>query len=138
MNGLFLWRVSDAIQALCDLFTLEVDFDVCREAENGREAIAKAQELHPDLIVMDLSMPVLNGLDAARVLKRLMPNVPIIMFSEYTDAFAGEEAQSAGIWFRNLQIRLPKCARHASCSVIRWLPDYLADSDHWSKWKRRS
>ena len=83
--------------ALCDLFTLESDFDVCGEAENGREAIAKAQELHPDLIVMDLLMPVMNGLDAARVLKRLMPNVPIIMFSEFTDAFAEEEAHSAGV-----------------------------------------
>ena len=84
--------------ALCDVFALEADFDVCGEAENGREAIAKAQELHPDLIVMDLSMPVMNGLDAARVLKRLMPNVPIIIFSEYTDAFEAEEAQSAGVW----------------------------------------
>ena len=84
-------------RALCDLFTLEADFDVCGEAENGREAIAKAQELQPDLIIMDLSMPVMNGLDAARVLKRLMPNVPIIMFSAYTDAFSEEEAHSAGV-----------------------------------------
>src|SRR5882672_4687058 len=44
-----------------------------REAENGRDAIENAQQLRPDLIVLDLSMPVMNGLDAARVLKRLMP-----------------------------------------------------------------
>ena len=60
-------------QSLCELFTREGDFDVCGEAENGREAIDRAQQLHPDLIVMDLSMPVMNGLDAARVLRRLMP-----------------------------------------------------------------
>jgi YesN/AraC family two-component response regulator len=41
---------------------------VCGEAENGRDAIEKAQRLRPDLFVLDLSMPVMNGLDAARVL----------------------------------------------------------------------
>jgi len=46
------------------LFKRESDFEVCGEAENGKEAIAKALELHPDLIVLDLSMPVMNGLDA--------------------------------------------------------------------------
>ncbi len=46
-------------QALCELFKREADFEVCGEAENGREAIAKARELHPDLIVLDLSMPVM-------------------------------------------------------------------------------
>jgi PleD family two-component response regulator len=49
-------------QALCELFVREGDFDVCGEAENGREAIEKAQLLHPDLIVTDLSMPGMNGL----------------------------------------------------------------------------
>ena len=83
--------------ALRHLFTAEADFDICGEAENGREAIAKAQELHPDLIVMDLSMPVMNGIDAARVLKRLMPTVPLIIFSEYSDVFSESEARSAGV-----------------------------------------
>jgi chemotaxis response regulator CheB len=52
-------------QVLCRVFTSEAGFDVCGEAENGRDAIEKAQVLHPDLIVMDLSMPVMNGIDAA-------------------------------------------------------------------------
>lgn len=85
-------------RVLRKLFTNEEeDFDVCGEAENGREAIAKAQELRPDLIVIDLSMPVMNGLDAARALKCLMPNVPILMFTEYAEAFVEKEARSAGI-----------------------------------------
>jgi DNA-binding NarL/FixJ family response regulator len=82
---------------LCELFTREADFEICGEADNGREAIGKAQELRPDLIVLDLSMPVMNGIDAARTLKRLMPTVPIIMFSEYSDAFSLEEAHSVGV-----------------------------------------
>ena len=84
-------------QALCRLFTSEPDFDVCGEAENGQDAIEKAQVLHPDLIVMDLSMPVMNGIDAARALKTLMPMVPVIIFSEYSDVFSENEARSAGI-----------------------------------------
>jgi chemotaxis response regulator CheB len=60
-------------KALCETFEREEDLDVCGEAENGRAAIEKAQRLRPDLIVLDLSMPVMNGLDAAHVLKRLMP-----------------------------------------------------------------
>jgi DNA-binding NarL/FixJ family response regulator len=84
-------------QALCRLFRSEVDFDVCGDAENGQDAIEKAQALHPDLIVMDLSMPVMNGIDAARTLKTLMPIVPIIIFSEYSDVFSEDEARSAGI-----------------------------------------
>jgi DNA-binding NarL/FixJ family response regulator len=84
-------------QALCEVFKRDGDFEICGEAENGKEAVEKAQELHPDLIVLDLSMPVMNGLDAARALKRLMPTVPLIMFSEYSDAFCEQEARSAGI-----------------------------------------
>lgn len=84
-------------RALCQLFTSEADFDVCGEAENGREAIEKALELRPDLIVMDLSMPVMNGIEAARALKGLLPTVPLIIFSEYSDVFSENEAQLAGV-----------------------------------------
>ena len=52
-------------QVLCRVFTSEGGFDVCGEAGNGQDAIEKAQALHPDLIVTDLSMPVMNGIDAA-------------------------------------------------------------------------
>ena len=58
------------------------------EKHRTEEAIEKAQALHPDLIVMDLSMPVMNGIDATRALKALMPSVPVIIFSEYSDVFS--------------------------------------------------
>jgi chemotaxis response regulator CheB len=80
-------------QVLCELFEREVDSEVCGEAENGKEAIEKAQELRPDLIVLDLSMPVMNGFDAARVLKRLMPAVPLIMYSAFGDKLAEDQAR---------------------------------------------
>lgn len=84
-------------QRLGELFSREPDFEVCAEAADGRKAIEKAQESHPDLILLDLSMPVMNGLDAARALKRLMPEVPIVMFSAYSDSFTAKEARSAGV-----------------------------------------
>ena len=84
-------------QVLCRVFRSEAGFDVCGEAENGRDAIEKALALHPDLIVMDLSMPLMNGIDATRARKTLMPTVPVIVFSEYSDVFSEKEARSAGI-----------------------------------------
>jgi DNA-binding NarL/FixJ family response regulator len=83
--------------ALCQLFTSQADFDVCGEAENGQEAIKKAQDLHPDVVMMDLSMPVMNGIEAARALRTLMPSVPLIIFSDYSDVFSENEARSAGV-----------------------------------------
>jgi len=56
-------------------------FDVCG-GRDGREAIEKAQGLNPGLIVMDLSMPVMNGIDAARCLRQLLPRVLIIILSD--------------------------------------------------------
>ena len=82
---------------LCELFNSEPDFDVCGEAENGREAIDEAEKVHPDLILLDLSMPVMNGLDATRVLKRVMPEVPIVLYSAYSDSFTEKQARSAGV-----------------------------------------
>jgi DNA-binding NarL/FixJ family response regulator len=89
---------SDVVRrAVCEAFALESDFEVCGEAHDGHDAIEKAQRLHPDLIILDLSMPVMNGFEAARVLRDLMPSVPIIMFTLYIDTFVKEKARSAGV-----------------------------------------
>ena len=91
--------VDDSVavrQALMRLFA-DGGFEVCGEAENGRAAIEKAQELNPDLIVMDLSMPVMNGIEAARCLKQLLPAALIIILSDYGGIFPDQEARSIGI-----------------------------------------
>jgi two-component system nitrate/nitrite response regulator NarL len=73
-------------------------WEVCGEAANGRrEAVAKAQQLKPDLVLPDLSMPVMNGLEAARELKRLLPSVPLLMFTNYRTDHVQKEALSAGV-----------------------------------------
>ena len=83
--------------ALSEVFNREEDFEVCGVAENGRDAIAEARRLHPDLVVLDLSMPVMNGLDAARTLQRVMPSVPLIMYSAFEDRYSEQVARIRGI-----------------------------------------
>ncbi|HEY4739185.1 MAG TPA: response regulator transcription factor [Candidatus Acidoferrales bacterium] len=70
-------------KTLCRIFELEEDYEICAEAANGVEAIVLALKHRPELIILDLSMPVMNGLDTARELKRLMPAVPIILFTQH-------------------------------------------------------
>ena len=57
------------------------DWKVCAEASNGQEAIDKTRVCHPDIVIMDITMPVLNGLDAANFLLKAQPGIPIILFS---------------------------------------------------------
>lgn len=67
------------------------------DAANGAECVQKAQEVKPGLIILDLSMPMMNGLDAARALKVLIPHVPLLMFTNNAAGIVEEEARSAGI-----------------------------------------
>lgn len=83
-------------KALVRLFA-EGGFEVRGEAENGPEAIEKARALNPDLIVIDLSMPGMNGLEAARCLRQLLPTVLIIILSDYGGLFPEQELDSIGI-----------------------------------------
>jgi len=73
------------------------DWQVCGEASNGREGIEKAQQLKPDLIVLDLAMPVMNGLEAAHELTRLLPSVPLVMYTSYETTHLKREVLSAGV-----------------------------------------
>ena len=83
-------------KSLVRLFT-EGGFEVCGEAASGQEAVEKAPELNPGLVVMDLSMPAMNGIAAARCLRQLLPTVRIILLSDYGGMFPDEEARSVGI-----------------------------------------
>jgi DNA-binding NarL/FixJ family response regulator len=84
-------------RCLRDLLEQESGWSVCGEAENGQDGIDKALQLHPDLIVLDLAMPVMNGIEAARELKRLMAATPLLMFTTYTDSHLIREALAVGV-----------------------------------------
>ncbi len=70
---------------------------VCSESENGKEAVAEAARLKPDLIVLDYSMPLMNGLEAAPLLKKLLPGTPIIMFTMFATSLFATQALAAGV-----------------------------------------
>ena len=70
---------------------------VCREAENGLDGIQKARQLKPDLVVLDRTMPVMNGLEAARKLKEMMPSVSLLMYANHASTSLRAEAREAGI-----------------------------------------
>jgi len=72
-------------------------WQVCGEAENGSQAIAKALELRPDLIIMDLAMPLMDGLRAAREISTALPAVPILMHTMHMCSELALEAKKAGI-----------------------------------------
>lgn len=78
--------------------TLERDRDItiCAEAQNGIEAVQKALECRPDLVVVDAKMPVMNGLEATEDLKMLMPDVPVLVFTLHDSHQIRIESERAG------------------------------------------
>src|ERR1700745_691964 len=90
---------SDAVRSVVRIF-LERDaaFTVCGEAANGPEAIQKAQELQPDLILLDMKLPGMNGIETANDLKSLLPKTKLVLFSAYIEALGGRIwASAAGV-----------------------------------------
>jgi DNA-binding NarL/FixJ family response regulator len=83
-------------RSLRSCFEKSQDWQVCGEAVDGREAIEKTHELSPDLVILDLSMPHMNGLEAARELKRIRPQVLLLMFTTFNTPRLEEEAIAAG------------------------------------------
>jgi DNA-binding NarL/FixJ family response regulator len=73
------------------------DLQVCGEAIDGMDAIEKTRDLKPDLIILDLSMPRMNGLEAARILKSSMTQAPIILFTNYAGEIRPSDSAAAGI-----------------------------------------
>jgi DNA-binding NarL/FixJ family response regulator len=74
----------------------QLGLEVCGEAVDGVDAIEKAKALQPDLVVLDLAMPRMNGVEAASELRAMMPRVPIVLFTMYDDAVGRALAVTAG------------------------------------------
>src|ERR1700756_4161418 len=86
--------VRSAIRAGLERYS---GFFVCGEAADGVDAIEKATKLKPDFILLDLSMPRMSGMEAASILKRLMPNVLIVAFSMYAELLSRSLPSTVGI-----------------------------------------
>lgn len=104
-------------KALCHLFANHAKLEICDEAENGLEAIQKAEKHRPDLIILDVSMPVMDGLQAAKAIYKILPNVPIILFTMYAEAVRPADIKDSGI------VRV--ISKEQASSLVRHAEDLL-------------
>ena len=83
--------------AIRALIKLRPDWEICGEANDGREVVAKAAELQPDVVVLDFKMPVANGIKAGSEISRSMPTIPIVMYTLYVTPEIEVAAKLVGI-----------------------------------------
>jgi len=88
---------GDAVRDVIRIFLQNRGIQVCGEAADGVDAIEKAKALKPDLIIIDLAMPRMNGMEAASILSGIMPRVPIVLLTIYGDFMGASLAAATGI-----------------------------------------
>jgi DNA-binding NarL/FixJ family response regulator len=86
---------SEPVRDVIRTFLEKAGFEICGEAADGVDGIAKAKELKPDLVVLDLSMPGMSGAEVASWLRQDMPHVPIVILTMYGDVLG--QAMAAGL-----------------------------------------
>jgi DNA-binding NarL/FixJ family response regulator len=86
--------IRRAVRALMEQSSL---CQVCGEAEDGKSAVELVHQLHPDVVVLDLSMPVMNGIEAAREISASEPHTKVVLFTAYDSEPLKREAQRAGV-----------------------------------------
>jgi DNA-binding NarL/FixJ family response regulator len=84
-------------RCLRKLLEQQDDWKVCAEASNGREAIDRVRQSSPDIVVLDFQMPEMNGLDAAREIRRRSPHTPILMVTLHMSPQLEDQARKIGI-----------------------------------------
>src|SRR5580765_8136817 len=83
-------------QVIRAVFEARTDYEICGEASNGAEAVEKALALKPDLILLDVAMPMLNGVEVASVLSGTMPNLPVVLYTMYNEMLGLSLASAVG------------------------------------------
>jgi DNA-binding NarL/FixJ family response regulator len=86
-------RLRSAIRSM---LSKESDWEVCGEASDGLGAVQKTRELNPDLILLDISMPLANGFDIARLIRQEFPDLRIVIMSQNDAAQLSPSASQAG------------------------------------------
>jgi len=82
---------------ICQLLSSQAEIEVICEAVDGHDAICKARENLPDLVLMDITMPVMDGLEASRILKREFPSIQIVIVSQHDSRGFQWSALAAGV-----------------------------------------
>src|SRR5581483_6326285 len=83
-------------QGLRALLVVEGDIEIVGEADTGRQAVTMAKKLLPDVVVMDIAMPLLNGLEATRQITKQLPNTKVLILSSYSDDEYVQQLTEAG------------------------------------------
>jgi len=97
------------------MLELEGDFEIVGEAADGRQAIALVKKLHPEVVLMDIAMPLLNGLEATRQVLKAVPTTKIIILSAHSDdAYVKNATDSGAVGFL-----LKQTSSHDVCRAIR-------------------
>jgi DNA-binding NarL/FixJ family response regulator len=96
-NGLLIADDDPDIRSIIRSVVEADGYKVCGEAADGLEAIERANKLQPDLILLDLAMPRMNGAEAAGVLRSAMPRVPILLFTMFAGEFGEKLASAIGV-----------------------------------------
>lgn len=120
---------SEPVRDVIRTFLEKTGFQVCGEAADGAEAIAKAKELNPNLIVLDLSMPGMSGADAASALRQAVPNVPIVILTMYGDVLG--QAMAAGLGVNAVVAKADGMVKLVEC-IQRVLPSANSVADQTS------
>ncbi|HEY3627657.1 MAG TPA: response regulator transcription factor [Terracidiphilus sp.] len=83
-------------QVLRAIFESRTTYEICGEAGNGLEGVEKALQLKPDLVLLDLAMPMLNGAEVASVLAGSLPNLPVVLYTMYNEMLGLSLASAVG------------------------------------------
>ncbi len=89
-------QVRQGLATLLDLAARRISLKVIGEASNGSEAVQLARELQPDVVLMDLEMPILDGFEATRQIKTLLPAVRVVILSLHAGPEEVQSAREAG------------------------------------------
>lgn len=88
---------GDSVRDIIRIFLERDGFEVCGEAADGVEGVEQAKKLQPDLIVLDLAMPRMNGVETASILRKTMPDTPIILLTLYQNLIGPSLASAVGV-----------------------------------------
>jgi DNA-binding NarL/FixJ family response regulator len=98
MTRILVADASDVLRhGIKHLLSQHAGWEVCGEAVDGQEAVEKARQLSPDVVVLDFSMPVLNGIEAARQIQTTRPSTTFVLCSVYMDRQLASVAREVGI-----------------------------------------